>query len=80
MKFIKEPPDGETRDNIECPMGKIGEPANSVDQGKTDGHQGKGKTIDDSVNQNVHKRILEYWNNGVLEWLQNQNKKNPSFH
>jgi hypothetical protein len=80
MKFIKKPPDGKTRNNIECTMGKVGEPTDPVNQSEPDGHQGEGKTIDDSVNQDVHKRILKYWNNGVLEWWENQNKKNPSFH
>jgi hypothetical protein len=37
-------------------MGKIGEATNSVDQSKPDGHQGKRKTIDDAVDENVHKK------------------------
>jgi hypothetical protein len=57
MKFIKEPPDNETRNHIECTMGKIGEATNSVDQSKPDGHQGKGKTVDDSVDEDVHNRL-----------------------
>jgi hypothetical protein len=57
MKFVQEPPDGKTRNHIECTVSKIGEAANSVNQRKPNGHQGKRKTIDDAVDENVHNRL-----------------------
>jgi hypothetical protein len=70
MKFIKEPPDDKTRNHIKCPMGKIGEATNSVDQGKANGHQGKRKTIDNTVDENIHDKTdigeLEWWSIGVM--------------
>ncbi len=54
MKFIKEPPDGKTRNHIECTMSKIWETTNSVDQSKANGHQRQRETIDDSVDEDVH--------------------------
>jgi len=35
-------------------VGKVGESTDPVNQSKPNGHQGKGKTIDDSVDENVH--------------------------
>jgi hypothetical protein len=53
-------------------MGKIGEATNSVDQGKPNGHQGKRKTIDDAIDENVHRKKSEYWSNGIMEcWKKN---------
>jgi hypothetical protein len=37
-------------------MGEIWEAADPVDQSKTDRHQGEGKTIDDSVNKDIHDK------------------------
>jgi hypothetical protein len=71
MKLIKKPPDTETCDHVQCPVGEIGKPTDSIDQSKTDCHQRERKTIDDSVNYDVHRKIdigiLERWNGGISE-------------
>jgi hypothetical protein len=59
MEFVNKPPDTETRDDIERTMGEIWEAADPVNQSKTDRHQGKGKTIDNAVNQDIHRQRLE---------------------
>jgi hypothetical protein len=70
VKFIKKQPDSKSRDHIEGPMGEIGQAANAIDQGKAYGHQGKGKTIDDSVDEDVHRqksdRVMGRHGDGVI--------------
>jgi len=68
MKFIKEPPDGKTRNHIERTMGKIGEAAYPIDQREPDGHQGKRKTIDNTVDEDIH-----------LSKIRNSNIEIPAF-
>jgi hypothetical protein len=35
-------------------MGEIGEPTDPVNQSKPNRHQSKGKTIDDSIDDDIH--------------------------
>ena len=53
---MDEPPDAEAGDDVERTMGEIWETADSVDQSKTNRHQSQRKTVDDSVNEDIHNK------------------------
>jgi len=53
-QIIHKTPGEKADQDIQGAMGKIGQPAHPVDQGKTDGYQDKGHAVNGPVNEYVH--------------------------
>ncbi len=52
---FQEGPGDESCNHVNGAVGKVGDPANAVDKGKTQGHQGQGNAVDGAVDQDLHE-------------------------
>ena len=48
-------PGNKSTENIQGAMGKIGQAADAVNQGKSQGVEGQGHAVDGSVDQDIHR-------------------------
>jgi hypothetical protein len=54
LEEIYEGPDDKSGHHVKSPMGKIGKPADAVDEREADRHQSQGETIDNPVDEDIH--------------------------